>query len=400
MNYCSSLHIRLREKLPPDSVESDKKVSGALLLELEVQLIEAEYVCPAVRRDHLIDCINLLNEYLPLNLYPERELRLLIRSARWCDKQGLQELAETIYQKLIVILDELKNPEILAQTLEELGDLFRKQGRFDEAVSYQKRAFDTAGRADLFNLQAHALNNMAVIAIETGNMEKAISQFEEALELLEKKAEPLLEGHIHNNLGVIKCIEGKFDAAGTEFYRALIFRAQSRDRCGFAETSHNIGMAAMDLDDYERAERYFDQALKVARSIDDKLLEGNILLSRAELFLKNLNPVIAGAVAIEAQAIHQQFNDPLGIADGLRIRGEAEMAQYREQSAETFLKKALDLNKKHMHVLGQAQCCDALCRLMHQTEDTAKTKGWAKQAVELWQQLGNQDAVLELNRFI
>ncbi|MCD4655542.1 tetratricopeptide repeat protein [bacterium] len=400
MDRWINLHTSFRETFLSDSRGLNRKDQGALLLKLEVQLIEAEHVCPETKMDLISGCIRILSEHVSLGLFPERELRVLARSARWCERQGIQDLAETLYVKLIAGAEVEKNVEMQVQATEELGDLYRKLGKFNDAVSFQKTAFHTAEKNGLYNLQAHALNNLAVIKIESGDFDGATDLFDKALALLEKIPEPLLEGHIYNNLGVIRCIKGEQENAEIEFNRALIYRSRSRDQRGFAETSHNLGMAAMDSGLLDHAEEYFDRALIVARNVHDKLIEANILLSRAELFLKRNNPVIAGAVSAEAQTIHKRFDDPLGIADGLRISGEAEMAQFRNLSAEKYLQKSLELNTKYQHLLGQAQCYDALCRLADQSDKSAETKQWAHKAISLWQQLENEDAATRLAQYL
>jgi len=380
------------------------KTGSALLRDLEIGLIEEEYRVEKSDPEEILATIEMVLHHVPIGFNPPRTMHFLARAARWCERthhSNSQAMAESVYRKLIEVAETCGDAEMAIQAQEELGDLYRKQGQFESGTELQLHAMKQADAQGMTALKAHALNNLAVIAIENGRIDEAFRYFNEALPLLDTEPEPLLEGHIVNNIGVIHCIRGNPEKAIIEFNRALICRSAARDRHGFAETSHNLGMAHLEMNHLDSAEDYLDRALHTARGLGDGPTVANILLSRSELFVKRNKPVIAGAVASEARALFEIFDDPLGLADSLRFMGESEMALFRYDSAERCLHKAFSLNEQYHHLLGVAQCAEALCRLIRQRSGSDETiRKWAITASEAWLKLGNSAAAEALSEYL
>ncbi|MBN1295514.1 tetratricopeptide repeat protein [bacterium] len=377
----------------------DRNEYAAALLETELLYIDA-WTGVSHDDDLLVEWSRWIVDQLPSGMFHDRELRVLIRSARWCDRIGEFALATQTYERAIDLAHRLDRSEWAIQSMEEMGDIFRKQGRYGEAETWQKRAAAEAGQAGLFSLEAHALNNLGVIDIERGRLDSADVFFQQALERLERIPEALLEGHINNNLGVLLCIRGKPERAIAELNRALLFRSSANDRIGYTETSHNLALASMETGRLDDAEMYIDRALRIAREIGDVAIQANVLLSRAELFLKRGNAVIAGMVAQEARDIVTRIGDPLGHADSLRIAGEAEMALDRYDSAGRILEKAYTMHLQLDHLQGIADCARALCHLAASRMDITAATQWARIAADAWTKLGNTTAVYTVSDWL
>lgn len=400
MTTWRKIHARCNKLFTGTAVSPDRDRYGLLLLDMEIGLIEQEHRRDKRASDEIPAVIHIFLRRPATGICPERENRVLVRMARWCERNGYISEAADAYGQWIALSETHGNQEMVVQGLEELGDLHRKQGRFESAVEMQSKALGLAEKYGLHVLKAHAMNNLAVVAIETGEIDEAIRLFNRALDLLNTFPEKLLEGHIVNNIGVIHCIRGNPEKAIGELNRALICRAASGDRFGFAETSHNLGMAHLDLDQLDIAEDYLDRALHVARELGDGSTEANIQLSRSELFIKRNNPVIAGAVAAEARTLCESLDDPLGKAESLRFSGISEMEQFRYDSAALYLENALALNEAHGHILGTAQCAEVMCRLTQRTGSTEDVRKWASMAAENWRKLGNIAAADALAEFL
>jgi tetratricopeptide (TPR) repeat protein len=324
-------------------------------------------------------------------------LRLLLKTARWAERHGFIDEAEQLYKNTGDAAVSAGDPEKYIQSLEELGELYRRCGRFKDAERCQNLALNSAQTHHIPQLAAHAMNNLGIIATEQGRLTPARDLFSNALDLLENDPEPLLEGHLYNNLGVLLCIEGRPEAAYPEFQRALTYRRQANDEKGFAETAHNLGMAMMDMGRFEDAEEHLGHALELSRKTKEKRLQGNILLSKAQLLLKLKLYPVALEYGKKALALLKRMRDPLGVSDAMRICGSALLEMNRLDAARTILNEGLQLASDHHHILGIAEIHEILMRVELRNAHTAEAEFHYKMSKKAFSQLRNEAAVARLD---
>lgn len=367
------------------------------MFELEVLLVEEDHAHCEQTIDDAARCLKLVLDNCTWPIGSHREIRAFSRIARWSARLGLQDLVFPVYQRLLQLTEAAGDQTLYIQSLEELGDLYRKQGDFARASELQRQAADRARAECHPELEAHACNNLGVIEVELGHLTEAEILLSQALELLESSPEPLLEGHVYNNLGVIQCIKGQPEKGCIEFNRALLYRDMARDRIGFAETLHNLGLTCTELNRWDEADDYLEKALMIARELGHNQSIGNIQLARSELALKREQIIISHKLAEEASQCYRRVNDPLGTADALKLQGEAAIRANRPDEAERLLEEALQLNEKFHHRLGLAQCREILFRICLMNNDHLKSELHRKAAIELWTHLGNDTAVFRLS---
>ena len=170
---------------------------------------------------------------------------------------------------------------------------------------------------------------------------------------VERLQDRLIHCHINNNLGVLHCIRGNPESAYSFLSIALSGRERTGDRKGYAETSHNLAMALMDMERFTESERFMDKALTVSRELREASLTANILVSRAELMLKMKLYEIAGSCAKEAMTHLKHLGDPLGLVDAMRIAGTAAGYLNKVDTAREML--------EHIQEAGQEEIIEAVC---------------------------------------
>ncbi|MBN1878584.1 tetratricopeptide repeat protein [bacterium] len=396
MNRWNHLHLRFADHCKSDVSARSVEDFDRLLLELEVLLIEDEQLHQQKDIDKTLDCLKYLLDVCKWKSGSAREIRAFVRIARWSDRRGFPETAGRAYERVLNLADASGDRELHIQSLEELGDIYRRKGNFDQAVTFQQKAAQLASNGFSPELEAHALNNLGVISIETGRLEEAETYLHKAIECLQVMWEPLLEGHIYNNLGVIYCIKGQPDAGCMEFQRALFCRDQAKDRNGFAETIHNLGLTFVEMNRLDDAEDYLDRALVIARELGRLQSIGNILLAKSELFLRKRDVVIGRRLAQEAMKSLRQMDDSLGVADAMRLMAEAEFQDGNLKHARHAVLDALKLNQQCSHLMGQAQCNELLYKIAIRRNNYDEAECSRKRAIELWLMLGNETAASRL----
>jgi len=193
-----------------------------------------------------------------------------------------------------------------------LATVYRKRGEFETAREYASEALDLAGDLTAFDPDVRAHLELASIAIEEGELDRAVDALDAGEAVLEDVAAPRLSAALWRQRGVVARTRSAYDAAAEAFQRSLELYDAVDDRKNVAavrgnlgqtesergnrsaareqfllglEPARNAGATAVEADllkdlgvvaylqdDYEQAERYFEQALSLAESLEDQSL--------------------------------------------------------------------------------------------------------------------------------
>ncbi|HEX9895281.1 MAG TPA: serine/threonine-protein kinase [Gemmatimonadales bacterium] len=226
--------------------------------------------------------------------------------------RGQQFSMTDLLHRAVDRIDSLGNqPDLQAQLLRTLGDVYREQGRFDEALAlleravvlyqaagqsrsreagsvlsalgqlhYEKKDFQAAFRThreELALVQAllapddslvlYAMNNLAAAASALGQHDTALQMHQEVLSRRRRFfADTSQLVHVsHNNLGDLHSQMGNLAEAEREFSEALTLRraALPPDHPSIALTLNNLGTTLVDLGRFEEAERLHRESLAI-----------------------------------------------------------------------------------------------------------------------------------------
>ncbi|NOX75479.1 MAG: type IV pilus biogenesis/stability protein PilW [Gammaproteobacteria bacterium] len=144
-----------------------------------------------------------------------------------------------------------------ADTNMRLGVGYLQQGRIDDALEKLKKAL--AAEPDF--VKAHSA--IALVYERLGERDNAEEHFLEALELGPG------DGRIHNNYAAFLCRSGRPVEAEPHFLQAI----RSRGYRTPERALENLGVCAMHIPDYEKAEIYLRKALQMNPKLPDALLQ-------------------------------------------------------------------------------------------------------------------------------
>ena len=193
-----------------------------------------------------------------------------------------------------------------------LASVSRKRGEFETAREYATEALELAGDLTAFDPDVRAHLELASIAIEEGDLDRAVDALDAGEAVLEDVTAPRLSAALWRQRGVVARARSAYDAAAEAFQRSLELYDAVDDRKNVAavhgnlgqienergnrstarkqfllglEPARNAGATAVEADllkdlgvlaylqdDYEQAERYFEQALSLAESLEDQSL--------------------------------------------------------------------------------------------------------------------------------
>ena len=188
---------------------------------------------------------------------------------------GLLDRAETCY-RLAAEGDDLR---VQAVALTKLADVHRARAEWDSALEYARRAQDVARQLSDRPVLEEALVAEGNVLMCRGDFAAATAAFEA---LLASATDPRLRGVVLQNLGSILAQKGQLGAAERSFSESYGFFRQAGYRRGEAIALNNYGRVALDRKNAELAGQLLEEALTIAREVEDGDLIALATLNLAE----------------------------------------------------------------------------------------------------------------------
>ncbi len=151
--------------------------------------------------------------------------------------------------------------------------------RYDSlhAVSLEKGYLIGAGRGRMY--KAIVLNDM-------GQYEEAIGLYEQALPYFYKAQFVAGIAGTHNNMGVSYNLQGQLDSAATHYLKAIYHYNQLGDTNMRIIMQGNAGGIFMELDRFDKAGNYFDEALELALLYGDSVRLADAYINKGYLAVR------------------------------------------------------------------------------------------------------------------
>lgn len=158
------------------------------------------------------------------------------------------------------------------------GDLDAARERYEAAL----RAFDDVGDGQA---ASWVLNNLGMLFNDLGDWSSAEAAFDRGLTIARSRGDRPLEGVLLANRAEGLIAIGRWKEAFEALDTAFAIAGEGDEVVRMAEVVKFRGMLERDRGNHDAALQRFREALGVARSVGDRLLEGEVLRERGELHL-------------------------------------------------------------------------------------------------------------------
>jgi tetratricopeptide (TPR) repeat protein len=206
---------------------------------------------------------------------------------------GMYDEAATL-MKQSVAAREKADPELLEESLNELGDIERYRGRLAEAEPILNRALELRRKkfGGAHTKVGQTLNNLALVYDEIGRLAEAEATHREALRIRRGLGpkDPGISNSL-SNLGITLRKRGKYEEAAAGLREALVLRreANGEDHPLVASTLSQLGQVLAEVGKYAEAEKNVRASLAIRRKV-----------------LPPLHPQIADLIGIVAGVVQDQ----------------------------------------------------------------------------------------------
>lgn len=223
------------------------------------------------RKDYLQQCYEqaqyqeALNGYLSLlNSYqiPEERAELDYRIAQCYYKKGDFIKAKDFFH--LALQNDVK-PELMSRCYNELGTIFYKERRIDQAIESINKSL-TLVKPETMDAAA-AYNNLGRVYYRKHEYHKALFYFRMSMTIKERNLsmDDLEISVSYNNIGVVYMELGDYVQALRYLEIALSIRKKKLGNLhpDIGTTYNNIALTNMQMKQYDKAKRAFDKALKI-----------------------------------------------------------------------------------------------------------------------------------------
>jgi len=249
----------------------------------------------------------------------------------------------------------------------------------EEARELYSRS-DFKGAKEKWEEALKILEQMKEIAINTGNEE------------LEKLTYKLI-AHTLTNLGVVYDKLCDYQKAIKYYEDALKIHKELDDKQGIRADLGNLGVVYSELGDYSKAIKYYEEAMEIAKQLDDKEGVSANLGNLGKVYYDLGNYSKAIKYHEDAMEIHKQLDDKKGISDDLTNLGNVydDLGDYPK--AIKYHEDALKIHKELDDKQGISYNLTNLGVIYKNLGDYSKAIKYYEEAMEIAKELDDKKVI-------
>jgi len=351
---------------------------------------------------HALACVELVHEW---SFALPEAARLCTGAGYYLSRRGRYQEAEPLYRLALVIREKILRPQDLeiAESLNNLAELYRNEGKYPEAEPLYQRAL--AIMEEVLGPKnpnvAICLNNLALLYYAQGKYTEAERGYQRALSIIEQALEPQQPtvASTLNNLAALYNEQGRYIEAEPLLQRALHIREQvlGRSHPDVAASLNNLAELYREQSKYARAEPLLQRALQIREQVLGRSHPdvGESLNNLAGLYYAQGQYHEAEPLYHRALAINEQVLGPMhpSVATSLNNLAGLYREQGRYNEAEPLYRRALAIYEQVLGPLhpSVATSLNNLAGLYHMQGNYAQAESLYQRALAIYEQtLGQQ----------
>lgn len=263
----------------------------------------------------------------------------------------------------------------------------RNEGLYDDALKYLNEAKRINDDEDL-QLKIKILNELGSVYRRISRLDEALDYHEQALDLLKNfnDEDELTTTYVY--LGIINDIKGNYDKALSYHQRALELNKKQNDIRGIAGAIHNIGILYQKLEKYPQALDYYNQALKYWEQLNNQSGLASTYNSLGGVNELTGNPTQALKYYKLALEIWEKSGSKNSISIALHNIGSVYETLGKYDGAIKFIQPAINIREEIGDISGAGGSWVLLASVYNKQGKTDLAISTAKKGLELAKQSG------------
>jgi putative nucleotidyltransferase with HDIG domain len=282
-------------------------------------------------------------------------LQHLIESGRQAHRAGAWDEALAHYETALAMVPADGEPRNAADLHKWMGMVHAERGGLDEAVECFDRSREVAEAAGLKEQVGSAFICHANVETSRGRLEAAADLFLRAREIALDVGQERNVAVIDQNLGVIANIQGNVALALLSYRSASERFKRLNDDSNASRALMNMGMAHVDLSEWDAADACFTESAAAAERLGDTQMIGNVELNRAELHLKRRRWDAARESVDHSLRVFNRLRTKPSIAEAYKFYGILYRETGKPEQSDTHFALSLGLAEACHNRLLQAE---------------------------------------------
>ena len=282
-------------------------------------------------------------------------LQTLIESGKEAQRTGAWDEALAHFETALAMTSPEQDASSTADLLRWTGSVHGERGSLDLAVEKFEASRQIAQENDLKEQLVAALVSLANVELLRGNLEASADLFLQAREVGETVGMDRMVATVDQNLGVIANIQGNVAMALLSYRSALERYRRMNDESSVTRTLNNMGMAHVDLSEWQAAESCFEQAADLAQQTGNSMMVGRVELNRTELHLKRRRYDAAQESCDRSLQVFHRLRTKPSIAEAYKFYGILYRETAKPDQADTHFALSLGMAEACQNKLLQAE---------------------------------------------
>lgn len=222
--------------------------------------------------------------------------------------QGLIQEANMLYEQALKISRESGDEDFECQSLGHYATFFHRRGDVEKAKKLYSQALTLSDSRNQLQLKAKNLGNYALLQYEQGNLTDSQSLYLEAIEISRQLGDRRQEAIQSGNLAMLYDEQGGKEAHSL-FLKVITIAREIGDQRLEGTNLANIALYYHRLTYFDKANKLYEEALKLAHKIGEPRFVAWILMQMADVQLHSGQGVIARELSEQALGLAQTAED-------------------------------------------------------------------------------------------
>ncbi len=246
--------------------------------------------------------------------------------------------ARTQYRQALSLATASGDTYFEANALGGLGLTYLREERYDEAIDWLSAALDKSRASNNPALSAVVITNLGWCRYKLGDLDRASELFEQSASLFEELGMLRQQRGSFNDLGLVRYDQQNYPDAKQYLNRSLSIGRQINDKTAIAMCLDNIAMLAIQLKQFDEAERFNDEALDLNRANHDHqfqlhLLQNSAAIAQGRGNLKNAESLFADLIQKSTNDAWLRWMGQVGLANTYSAAKQTAAADHEFRSA-------------------------------------------------------------------
>ncbi len=249
-----------------------------------------------------------------------------------------------ILQQALAIRRELKDRKGVGETLDNLGFAYFLNTQNDKALESLQQALAISRELQDKSGESKTLSNLGLLyGVGLKQYPKALETLQQALAIHQQLGDKFLTGITLGRIGRVYESMKEYTRALEWYEKSLVVNREVQNRAGEGESLIAVGDAYYYLEKYDRFLEFYQQALPIIQEAKIRTLEASIFYWMGQTYLQQKQYARGLEFFQQALPISRELKDKSQEANILVLMGSAYSLQEKSDQALTYLQQALPI---------------------------------------------------------